>query len=313
VRGGRARAVAPRRRDDDGRGAAAFARDDSVLVARAREFLGRGPSDAVPLIAHVCQLPAPPAAVARHLAEVLLSGEPAFRLEADGRWGLAAPQIPVAPAIASRPLHALSFAVVDVETTGTRATYGDRIVEFAAVTVANGEIADVYETLVNPEQPISGFVTRLTRITSSMVAGAPKFGEVCPAVMRALRGKLFVAHNATFDWRFVHTEIVRASGERLLGERLCTVKLARSLLPQLRRRSLDSVAHYFGVEITARHRAGGDALATAKVLVRLLDLAQDRGCATLEDLRALVRPTPAAKRSRRRRRMPRWMDRDDHA
>ena len=80
--------------------------------------------------------------------------------------------------------------------------------------------------------------------------------------------------------------------------------LTRRLVPGLRSRSLDSVAHYFGVEITDRHRAAGDALATARVLQRLLELAREQGARTLEDLRGLGRGT----RKRRRTALPRSMD-----
>jgi DNA polymerase-3 subunit epsilon len=109
-------------------------------------------------------------------------------------------------------------------------------------------------------------------------------------------------------------EIDRATGRRLDGRRLCTVKLARKLLPQLRRRSLDYVSMHYGVEITNRHRAGGDALATAQVFVRMLRDARRRGCATWHDLQTLlIAPTPKRRRSRRPPAMPRPVDRDTTA
>jgi DNA polymerase-3 subunit epsilon len=92
---------------------------------------------------------------------------------------------------------------------------------------------------------------------------------------------------------------------------LCTVRLARTLLPQLRRRSLDSLAHYYGVEIASRHRAGGDAVATARILVRLLREAEARGLVTLEDLRtATMQRRPMTRRRRRRGGLPRPADGD---
>jgi DNA polymerase-3 subunit epsilon len=97
----------------------------------------------------------------------------------------------------------------------------------------------------------------------------------------------------------VSAELQRVTGGRLLGERLCTVRLARAFLPQLRRRSLDSLAHYYGVHIAARHRAAGDAVATAHILLRLLAEAEFRGCATLEDLQSATRP-PLRRRGKRR-------------
>jgi DNA polymerase III epsilon subunit family exonuclease len=210
-------------------------------------------------------------------------------------------------------LSDLSYVVVDVETTGGSSFGADRITEIAAVVVERGEIARVYETLVNPQRPIPPMVTRLTNISWDMVKHAPTFREIVPKVADAIRGHVFVAHNAGFDWRFVTTEIARATGERLEGRRLCTVKMARKLLPQLHRRSLDYLARHYNVEITARHRAGGDALATARVFLRMLREARDRGCVTWPDLEALLSEVPRGRRRRRRSAMPRFIDRDTTA
>ncbi len=287
-------------------------RRSSSLVDRARTYLAAGPAEAVPLIEHVCQLPGAPRAVAEQLALALFTETPDVQREPDGRWALVRER-PVrtrgARVADSRSLDALTYVVVDVETTGGSAGGGDRITEFGAVTVAGGRIVDTYETLVNPERPIPAAVTRLTRITWDMVRRAPTIREVAPRIADVLRGHLFVAHNATFDWRFVSSELSQYGGHVLAGERLCTVKLARAVLPQVRRRSLDSLAYYFGIDNHARHRAGGDAVATAKVLLRLLDGARDRGCETLEDLRQLTRRVPSRGRGRRRRRgMPGFAD-----
>jgi DNA polymerase III epsilon subunit family exonuclease len=262
-------------------------------------------------------------AVAEHMAVALFERVRDIAREPDGRWTLADRSLPPAVAMAetasamfagsvSPPLAQLTYAVVDVETTGTSAMRGDRITEVAAAIVRGGEVTGVWETLVNPERSIPPWITALTRISWSMVKDKPTFREIAPELGRVLDGRLFVAHNATFDWRFVSTEMQRATGERLVGERLCTVRLALAILPQLRRRSLDSLQHYFGVENAARHRAGGDALATARILIRLLGEAEGRGCATLEDVRTLTRPAPRKRRSRRRPATPRWSD-GDHA
>jgi DNA polymerase-3 subunit epsilon len=207
-------------------------------------------------------------------------------------------------------LASLSYVVVDVETTGGRPWSGDRITEVAAVVVRDGQVRDVFETLVNPQRSIPPMISALTNITWGMVKDAPVFRDVCERLLSVMEGHVFVAHNAAFDWRFVTAEVARANGHRLAGRQLCTVRLARRLLPQLRSRSLDHVAHHYGVTITARHRAGGDALATAHVLIRLLRDARDRGCESWPALEALV-----AKRKGRRKRgrpsaMPRSMDRD---
>ena len=115
-----------------------------------------------------------------HLAEVLLSTERDFVREPGGRWSLvregSRPEQRYQPAH-RRGLDDLRFVVVDVETTGTRATFGDRITEIAAVVVEGGEVGEVFETLVNPDRPIPPWTTELTRITSGMVRQAPRLQD----------------------------------------------------------------------------------------------------------------------------------------
>jgi DNA polymerase III epsilon subunit family exonuclease len=185
-------------------------------------------------------------------------------------------------------LASLSWVVVDVETTGGSPWYGDRVTEIAAVVVRDGRIAETYDTLVNPQRPIPIFVTRLTHITPAMVQDKPLFREVCPVVLDLLRDHVFVGHNAAFDRRFVKAEVERAGRELPDARMLCTVRLARRLLPHLRRRSLDHVAHHYGVTFGARHRAMGDAKATAQCLIRMLDDIGTLGLDTWTDLRRLL-------------------------
>ncbi len=283
--------------------------EDTLLTTRALDYLSKGPADVVDLIGHICSLPGAPRIVAEHMAHAMFAGRPQFVRNADGRWMLA--DLTVQPYTVTRErshsygrstreaLSELSYVVVDTETTGGRSLLGDRITEFAAVVVKGGEIVEVYETLVNPQRSIPPFVTQLTNITWDMVKNAPTFDRIAPDVMRVLDGNVFVAHNATFDWRFVTTEVSRSTGRQLRGRRLCTVKIARKVLPQLSRRSLDYVARYYGVEIHNRHRAAGDALATAKCLIRMMSDLSDRGCDTWGDLQTLLRE-PAARRKKRR-------------
>lgn len=198
---------------------------------------------------------------------------------------------------ADATLQDLRYAVVDVETTGTGAQV-DRVIEVAVVPVVQGTIGDVHHWLVNPERPIPPTITRLTGISSAMVRSAPRFGQVAGAVRRVLGGRLFVAHNAGFDWTFLQAEFARVGRPLMVDHRLCTVRLARALLPRLRRHSLDHIAGYLGIENPARHRAWGDALATARVFVRLMELAQSRGLTTLRSLLGYL----AERRPRRLRR-----------
>lgn len=211
--------------------------------------------------------------------------------------------------LSSQRLVSMSYAVVDVETTGGSPWTGHRVTEIAAVIVRDGRIAESYETLVNPLRPIPPYVTRLTHITPSMVRDKPPFADIAPQVADLLRGHVFVAHNAAFDRRFVEAEVQRA-GCWWQGDRaLCTVRLARGLVPHLRRRSLDHLAHHYGVPIANRHRAMGDALATAHCFLRLLDEAGTRGLDTWEDVAQLsTRPHGRGRRRRRASALPQLGD-----
>ncbi|MEP6858646.1 MAG: 3'-5' exonuclease [Gemmatimonadales bacterium] len=286
--------------------------EDTLLTSRALDYLQAGPADVVDLIGHICSLPGAPRIVAEHMAQAMFSGRNEFVRGADGRWMLSRADIKTpsfgttpyskarrASAFSLEPLNKMSYVVVDTETTGGRHAGADRITEIAAVVVRNGEIVELFETLINPQRSIPYFVTQLTNITWDMVRDAPTFDRVAADVIRVLEGNVFVAHNAMFDWRFVTSEVSRATGRRLGGRRLCTVKMARKVLPQLSRRSLDHISRYYGVENHARHRAGGDALATAKCLIRMLSDLSDRGCATWGDLETLLR-MPAVRRKKRR-------------
>lgn len=216
---------------------------------------------------------------ADRIAATLLAPDKRFSRTSDGRWSIATP-----PPETSPVLESCRWAVVDVETTGVRAFKGDRIMEIA-VALLDGTV--VFHSLVNPGIPIPQFVAGLTGIDARTVRNAPPFEAIVEQLLAALEGCVFVAHNARFDWAFVSTEVERATSLLLQGPRVCTVRLARKLLPDLPRRNLDTVSYHFGVEIEGRHRATGDAVAAAKCLGKLIRLAQGNGAATLLDLHNL--------------------------
>ncbi|MCI0433391.1 MAG: 3'-5' exonuclease [Gemmatimonadetes bacterium] len=226
-------------------------------------------------------------------ARRLQVAEPAYHTYGEG-WAAADPSARPDDAVRS-----LEFAIVDVETTGGFAAGGHRITEVAAVRLrGDGAFVDEYATLVNPQRPIPPFITRLTRITHSMTERAPRFRDVAENVHRILDGAVFVAHNASFDWRFLSTELEWATGRGLRGRVLCTVRLARRIVPELSHRSLDALAWYFGVENVARHRAFGDARATAEVFRMLLDRLDEMEIHGWEALERLL--SRRAKRRKRR-------------
>jgi len=140
------------------------------------------------------------------------------------------------------------------------------------------------------------------------VVEAPFFEDVAEELFQRLDGRVFVAHNVSFDGRFVSAQLGDALGQVPGGPRLCTVQLARRLVPELPRRNLDAVASHFGIPIHERHRALGDALATARILLRLLDEAGARGASDLDSLEELLtRRRGSRERSRRGDGELRWL------
>jgi DNA polymerase-3 subunit epsilon len=273
------------------------AHPQGTLLDRVLDTLRDGPRAAAMLCHRVLGLPGAPEAVCERIALALLAADPRVRQLGDGRWGL------VPEAQNSPLLDETAFAVVDVETTGMRAGERDRITEIAVVLVHHGRREVVLDSLINPGRPIPPAICAITNITNDMVRSAPTFAELADQVMAALAGRVFVAHNARFDWNFVTAEVQRARDLALDGPRLCTVRLARRLVREVRSCGLDSLTHHFGFENPARHRALGDALVTADLLARLLRLAHEEGARTLQDL-TVIEARRLARRRKKRQALP---------
>jgi DNA polymerase III subunit epsilon len=270
---------------------------ESTLLERVLAHLRFGPRAPATLCHEILGLLSAPAAICDRVAYALLGADPRVRLLEDGRWSL------VPEAQGSPMLDDCAFAVVDVETTGMRAGFGDRITEIAVAVVQGGRREIVFESLVNPERPIPRAICSITNITDEMVRHAPRFADLAERVLAVLAGRIFVAHNARFDWNFVSAELRRSRDLTLDGTRLCTVRLARRLVRGVRSCGLDNLCRFFGFHNRARHRAGGDALVTAELLCRLLALAREEGARTLQDL-ASIESRRARRRRRKRRAMP---------
>lgn len=195
------------------------------------------------------------------------------------------------------PLLDAPLAIVDLETTGAHPAW-NRVTEIAVVEVQAGEVASEWSTLVNPGAPIPAGIQALTGITNAMVADAPAFEDIAQGLHERLEGRVFVAHNARFDYGFLRREFQRA-GLRFQSRTLCTVKLSRRLYPGQARHSLDSLVERhgltFGAQGGARHRASEGArhraLGDARAVWQFLQAAvHDRGAdAVQEAARALAK------------------------
>ncbi len=164
------------------------------------------------------------------------------------------------------------FAIVDIETCGGNFNYpNSRITEICVLIHDGLQIVEKYSTLINPQCYISSFYTSITGITNEMVSSAPKFEEVAPIIFELTNNKIFVAHNVSFDYNFIRSEF-EMLGYNFEREKLCTVRLSRKLIPGKTTYSLGPLCQSLGINNNARHRAEGDAVATAKLFDILLQI-----------------------------------------
>ncbi len=208
----------------------------------------------------------------------LIRNDPRFRIEA-------AYLAIVADDTELRPLNEIDFVVLDVEAIVAR-TQPARIIELGAYRVRAGQIGDDFQTLINPESRLPRFIATMTGISDEMLAAAPKFPEIVNMWLDFAGDAVLVAHNSNFDLPLLNREIARVfPGCRMRNAELCTVNLARRLVSNSDGHNLDALADHFGIENPERHRAAGDALTTARILLLLLDQLEAGGVRTLAEAR----------------------------
>lgn len=254
------------------------------LLQQAAERLAAGPVHTLDLAWAVLALRGNESAASKAVF-TLLGRDSRFLVDGDGYWSLDPEHAPL-----GRALSRGRYAVIDVETTGTASGGADRVTELAIVHVDDGIVGESFHTLVDPGRPIPPWIQGLTGITDEMVAGAPPFEGIADRVREWLDGRVFVAHNVGFDWGFVTRELVRTTGHGLEQSRLCTVRLGRLLVPRLRSHGLDALTTHYRIPVQGRHRASGDALATARLLLELLRAAESEGISDWAALQRRLQP-----------------------
>ncbi|CAM4186299.1 exonuclease domain-containing protein [Flavobacterium weaverense] len=161
------------------------------------------------------------------------------------------------------------YAIVDIETTGGNASHS-RITEIAIIIHDGTKVIDRWETLVNPQKNIPPAIFALTGITNEMVIDAPTFDIISDKVFELLSDRVFVAHNVNFDYSFVRHEL-ESAGLKWTAKKLCTVRASRKIRPGMLSYSLGRLCKSLDIDLENRHRAGGDADATAILFTKLLE------------------------------------------
>ncbi len=178
------------------------------------------------------------------------------------------------------------FVVFDIETTGL-SPITCKITEIGAVRVKNDEILDVFNTFVDPEEPIPEEITKLTGITDEMVKGAPKTEEAVKMFLDFIGDRMLVAHNASFDISFIR----KAAQDHELSftnAYLDTVSMSRFVNPDLKKHKLDAIADYFGLGDFNHHRASDDAEMCARIFYRMVAKLQNDGVSTPAEMSAAM-------------------------
>ncbi|MFH1542829.1 MAG: 3'-5' exonuclease [bacterium] len=170
------------------------------------------------------------------------------------------------------PLGSLEYVILDIETTGLEPIENE-ITEIGAIKAKGTELIDVFSSLVRPLLPIPPKITELTGIDDDLVKEAPPIKQVMNRFMDFIgEDTILVAHNASFDLSFIKHHLKKATNKDLKNSIVCTVKLARHLLPKLPNHKLHTVGSHFGFETKNRHRAMGDAELTFLVWQKFLPL-----------------------------------------
>lgn len=159
---------------------------------------------------------------------------------------------------------------VDIETTGASAQRG-RVLEVAALRYDQGKVMDQFVALLDPQEYIPSFITRLTGIEQRDVMGKPTFRQISDELLAIMNGAVFVAHNVWFDYRFLEQEFDRV-GIDFAPPLACTVRLSRRFNPEHRSHRLDALIERYDLQVDDRHRALGDAQALIELYEKLVSL-----------------------------------------
>ncbi|CAN5746986.1 hypothetical protein BH23CHL5_BH23CHL5_11660 [soil metagenome] len=260
------------------------------LTERAREYVVElgGSVGEEALIGHIFGTTRSPQ-IWKTLFERVIGHDPEMRRKIDGTWTLAG--------VTTRTSSLLSdFVAVDVETTGLKPV-SHRVIEVGIVRYLGGQQVEAYSQLVNPGRRLPAYISKLTGISDHELEQSPTFEAIAETVSTFIGDSIVVGHNVEFDLRFLNAELKRAGVPGLINESVDSMMLARAVLENIRRLSLENVAKTLGIVTKGSHRALGDAMLSAQCAQLLLQIAEDQGVASIAQL-SKRRGSPALPHSR---------------
>ena len=197
------------------------------------------------------------------------------------------------------PFEQASFSIIDVETTGLSARYNN-IIEIGIVKITGMKIKDTFHSMVNPGRSIPYYISQFTGITDEDVYDAPFFEDIADKILSFISDDIIGGHNFSFDKSFLKRELLYAGKDVLFNKDVCTLKLARKMLPNLKSRSLSSLCRHFRLHNENSHRALSDATVTAQLLIRLIEELRDNyNIRTVEELLSFHRKISSPEKTSR--------------
>ncbi len=188
----------------------------------------------------------------------------------------------------NKDLDEIEFTIFDTETTGLQPNSGDRIVEIAGIRLKGKEKIATFQSLVNPNKPISEAAFQVNKITGDMLKDAPKIEEVMPEFLKFIEGSCTCSYNATFDWEFLNNELKLIGQSSLKGIVFVDIlKMAKRLMPGLERYALWFVAQNLGIKVAQKHRALSDVELTLGVFDKLKEMLKVKGIDDFHNFSAL--------------------------
>lgn len=189
--------------------------------------------------------------------------------------------------VRGQSLDSLECVILDIETTGLEPTQHE-ITEIGAMKIQDREVKEIFSTLIKPNQSIAPEITRLTGIDNEMVIDAPKASKIMPSFIEFIGSCALIAHNSDFDLPFVRYHVKQATNQDLNNSVICTLKLARYLLPDLPNHKLHTVASHFEFNIQNRHRAMGDVELTYQIWLKFIELLKAQNIGNQRELDLLL-------------------------